>query len=132
MNKVIEIGRNTKEPELNFLAGNGTAICKFSIAVDRDYSKDKDKKEVDFFNCVAFGKTAEYVANYARKGKLIAVDGRLQTGNYTNKQNVKVYTTDIIANQVQILEWGEKSEKKDDVIEGVDDVTNFEDGEQPF
>ena len=132
MNKVIEIGRNTKEPELKFLAGNGTAICKFSIAVDRDYSKDKDKKEVDFFNCVAFGKTAEYVANYARKGKLIAVDGRLQTGNYTNKQNVKVYTTDIIANQVQILEWGEKSEKKDDVIEGVDDVTNFEDGEQPF
>jgi single-strand DNA-binding protein len=132
MNKVIEIGRNTKEPELKFIAGSGAALCKFSIAVDRDFSKDKNKKEVDFFNCVAFGKTAEYIANYACKGKLIAVSGRLQTGNYTNKNGLKVYTTDIIADQVQIIEWGEKKETQEKSIEGIDDIEIMEDGEEPF
>lgn len=132
MNKTFFIGRNTKEPELKFTAGSGAALCKFSIAVDRDFSKDKTKKEVDFFNCVSFGKTAEYVANYACKGKLIAISGRLQTGNYTNKSGVKVYTTDIIAEQVQILEWGEKSEKREKTIDGIDDIEDISDDESPF
>jgi single-strand DNA-binding protein len=130
MNKVIEIGRNTKEPELKFLAGNGTAICKFTIAVDRDYSKGK--KEVDFINCTAFGKTAEYVANWSGKGKMIAVVGRLQLGNYTNKEGTKIYTTDVIVDQVQVLEWGEKKEAPEKSIEGIDDVVSMDDGEQPF
>lgn len=131
MNKVILIGRNCKEPELKFLAGSGSAICKFTLAVDREYTKSKDKKEVDFINCTAFGKTAEYIANWSCKGKLIAIDGRLQLGNYTNKEGIKIYTTDVIINQVQVLEWGEKKEAIEKPIEGIDDIVSMDD-EQPF
>jgi single-strand DNA-binding protein len=132
MNKVILIGRNCKEPELKFLAGSGAALCKFTLAVDREYTKSKDNKEVDFINCTAFGKTAEFIANWSCKGKLIAIDGRLQLGNYTNKEGIKIYTTDVIINQVQVLEWGEKKETIEKPIEGIDDIMSMDDGEQPF
>ena len=101
------IGRMSKDCELTFTQGD-KAIGKFSIACQRDFKDKEGKYGVDFINCVSFGKTAEYIANYTNKGKLVAISGRLQLGNYKNKDDVKVYTTDIIVDKFQVLEWGDK------------------------
>ncbi|MDB1959665.1 single-stranded DNA-binding protein, partial [Clostridium tertium] len=81
MNKVILIGRLTKDPELNFAAGTGTAVCKFSLAVTRAFKKD----ETDFINCIAFNKRAETIAQYLTKGRQLAVTGSIRTGSYDAK-----------------------------------------------
>ena len=81
MNKVILIGRLTKDPELNHAAGSGTAICRFTLAITRQFKKD----EADFINCVAFNKTAENIAQYFTKGRQIAVTGNIRTGSYDAK-----------------------------------------------
>lgn len=91
MNKAILIGRLTKDPELTFAAGTGTAICKFTMAVNRQFKKG----EADFINCTAFGKTAETIAQYFTKGRPIAVVGNIRTGSYDAKDGTKRYTTDI-------------------------------------
>lgn len=91
MNKVILIGRLTKDPEVNFIPTNGKAVVRFSLAVARPYKKD----EVDFINCKAFGKTAETIANYITKGKQIAVVGNLRTGSYEDKDGIKKYITEV-------------------------------------
>ena len=135
MNKTMIIGRLTKDPEIKFLATSGTANCTFTVAVDRKFSKDKEKKEADFIPCVAWSKTAEYIANYSAKGKLIAVQGRIQTRNYTNKDNVKVYITEIIVEEVQILEWANSDTPKNEGFNAKDygaDVTPVNDDDIPF
>ncbi|MCD5410863.1 MAG: single-stranded DNA-binding protein [Clostridiales bacterium] len=104
MNSVILIGRLTKDPELRFIP-SGKAVATFGLAVKNSYSKEK---QVDFFNIVVWGKTAENCANYLAKGRLVGVKGRLQTRNYENKQGIKVYITEIVADQVEFLEWGDK------------------------
>lgn len=91
MNKVILIGRLTKDPDVSFIPTNGKAVVRFSLAVARPYKKD----EVDFINCKAFGKTAETIANYIRKGKQIAVVGNLRTGSYEDKDGIKKYITEV-------------------------------------
>lgn len=102
MNKVFKIGRLVRDSELSYTP-SGVAICKFTIAVDRTF-KDKDGQKVaDFFPVVTFNKLAELCANYLTKGKLCAVDGRLQTGSYMHKDGYKVYTTDIVGENVQFL-----------------------------
>lgn len=113
MNNVILIGRLVKDPELKYLQ-NGTATCNFTLAVDKGLSKDKkqelqtlNKPTADFIRVVVWGKQAENAANYLAKGRLAAIQGRIQTGNY-DKDGVKVYTTDIIASNVEFLEWGDK------------------------
>ena len=78
MNKVILIGRLTKDPELRYAAGNGTAVCRFTVAINRQFKKD----ETDFINCVAFGKTGETITQYLTKGRQIAVTGSIRTGSY--------------------------------------------------
>jgi len=109
MNNVILIGRLTKEPELNETKG-GLSVCKFTLAVNRMKKDDP----TDFINCVSFGKTAELIANYVRKGKKLGVVGRIQTGKYTNKEGNVVYTTDILVNQIEFLESaGEKQTVKE-------------------
>ena len=120
MNNWIGIGRTTKEIELKYLPNGGTAVANFTLAVDRDYSKDKKaemesqgKPTVDFINIVAFGKIAEFVANYLQKGKRVAVQGRIEIGSYTNKDGHKVYTTTINANNVQTIDWPDKQEVPD-------------------
>jgi single-strand DNA-binding protein len=100
MNKVILIGRLTKEPEVRWgTVANGNsdkmAIARFSLAVDRKFKKDGEAS-ADFINCVAFGKNGEFAEKYLKKGTKIAVEGRIQTGSYTNKDGQKVYTTDIV------------------------------------
>lgn len=99
MNKVVLIGRLTKDPELNHAASSGTAVCRFSLAVARQFKKD----ETDFINCIAFGKTGETIAQYLTKGKQLALSGRLQTGSYDDKDGVKRYTTDVIVDNFEFI-----------------------------
>ena len=91
MNKVILIGRLTKDPEVNFIPTNGKAVVRFGLAVTRAYKKD----EADFINCKAFGKTAETIANYITKGRQIALVGSIRTGSYEDKDGSKKYTTEV-------------------------------------
>lgn len=103
MNKVVLIGRITKDPELRFIPGSGVAVCTFSIAVDR--RKVKDKEQVtDFFKIVVWGKQGENVANYMSKGKLIGISGRIENRSYEGNDGVKRYVTEIVAEEVQFLE----------------------------
>ena len=95
MNKVVLIGRLTKDPELKFTPGTGTAVARFTLAVDRKFSKD-GKKEADFISVVAWGKTGELVANYMSKGRLLGVYGRIQTSTYDAKDGTKRYVTEVI------------------------------------
>ena len=102
MNSVQLIGRLTKDPEVRYTDG-GASIARFSIAVDRRF-KQEGGESADFINCVAFGKTAEFIEKYFTKGKKIALTGRIQTGNYTNKDGQKVYTTDVVVETTEFVE----------------------------
>ena len=96
MNKVILMGRLTRDPEVRYSQGaTATAIARFSIAVDRRFKRDGEP-DADFINCVAFGRTGEFIERYGHKGTKFVVEGRIQTGSYTNKDGQKVYTTDVI------------------------------------
>lgn len=113
MNSVILIGRLTRDPELRYLS-TGMAVSRFSIAVDKDLSREKKQEfeskgqpTADFINIVVWGKQAENCANYLVKGRLVAIQGRIQTGSYTAQDGTKRYTTDVVAERVQFLEWGE-------------------------
>ncbi len=133
MNSVILIGRLTKDPELRFVAGSGKAVANFSMAVNREFSKEK---KADFFRVVVWGKQAENVANYLKKGRLVAVRGSLQTSTYEDKNNVTRYVTDIVADRVEFLEWGDKpSPTQQDTSNDEFDFSDFqtvEDEDVPF
>lgn len=101
MNKLVLLGRITRDPELR-QAGE-TSVVNFSVAVDRKFKKDGGQ-EADFPSCVAFGKTAEFISKYFKRGMKIALEGRLQTGSYTNKDGNKVYTTDVVVEAVEFAE----------------------------
>lgn len=105
MNKVIEIGRLTKDPEVRYSNGaNGsTAVARYTLAVDRKF-KQEGQPTADFINCIAFGKLGEFAEKYLHKGTKIAVVGRIQTGSYTNKDNQKVYTTDVVIEEQEFCE----------------------------
>ena len=104
MNKVILMGRLTRDPEVRYSQGeNQTAIAHYSLAVNRRFKREGDP-EADFINCVAFGKQAELAEKYLKKGTKMAITGRIQTGSYTNKDGVKVYTTDIIVEEQEFAE----------------------------
>lgn len=104
MNKVILMGRLTKEPEVRYSQGqNASAVAKFSLAVDRRF-KQEGQPSADFINCVAFGKQAEFAEKYLRQGTKIAIVGRIQTGSYTNRDGVKVYTTDVVVEEQEFAE----------------------------
>lgn len=100
MNKTMLLGRVTKDIDLRF-GKDGMAIAKFSVAVNR-----MKKGESDFINCIAFGKTAETIANYMKKGSQIGIEGHIQTGSYTNKDGNKVYTTDVIVDRFDFVGGG--------------------------
>ena len=102
MNKCVLMGRLTRDPEIR--VNNDKTVARFSIAVDRRFKRDGDDQTADFINCVAFGKTAEFVEKYAHKGTKFVVEGRIQTGSYTNKDGVRVYTTDIVVEQLEFAE----------------------------
>lgn len=99
MNKVVLIGRTTKSPELRYAPGTGTAVCRFTLAVNRPYKKD----ETDFINCVAFGKIAETIAQYVLKGRQVAITGSIRTGSYENNAGNKIYTTDAVLDGFEFI-----------------------------
>lgn len=103
MNKVILIGNLTKDPELKYAPGSGTAITTFTLAVQRNFKNTEGEYEADFVNCVAFQKLAETIANNLGKGRKIAIEGRLQVRSY-EKDGSKRYVTEIIANEMQFLD----------------------------
>ena len=104
MNKVILIGRCTRDPEVRYSQGeNATAVARYTLAVDRQFKRDGEQS-ADFINCIAFGKRGEFAEKYLRKGTKIAVVGRIQTGSYTNKDGQKVYTTDVIVDEHEFVE----------------------------
>lgn len=103
MNKVILIGRLTRDPEVSYGSGN-LAIARFTLAVDRRFKKEGDEQTADFISCRAFSKTAEFIEKYTHKGTKLVLEGRIQTGSYTNKEGQKVYTTDVIADNVEFGE----------------------------
>jgi len=104
MNKASLVGRLTRDPEVHYSQGdNATCVARFSIAVDRRF-KRHGEQEADFINCIGFGKTAEFVEQYFVKGMKIGLTGRIQTGSYTNRDGQKVYTTDVVAEEVEFVE----------------------------
>ena len=104
MNKVIEIGRLVREPEIRYSQGaSSTCIARYTLAVDRKF-KQEGQPTADFINCIAFGKLGEFAEKYLNKGVKIAVTGRIQTGSYTNKDGQKVYTTDVVVEEQEFCE----------------------------
>lgn len=104
MNKVILMGRMTRDAEIRYSQGeNSMAIARFSLAVDRRFRKDGEQG-ADFINCIAFGKTAEFYEKFGRKGTKFVIEGRIQTGSYTNKDGQRVYTTDVVVENTEFAE----------------------------
>lgn len=125
MNKTLLIGRTTKDPDIRYTQSEQSmAIARFSLAVDRRFKRDGEQS-ADFISCVAFGKTAEFIEKYVFKGTKIAVEGRIQTGSYTNNDGNKVYTTDVVVEQVEFA--GAKTDSKSAAKESNDDFMNVAD-----
>lgn len=119
MNKVILIGRLTKDPELKFTQGTGTPVATFTLAVDRRFKKE-GQQNADFIPVVVWGKIAENTANYMSKGGLISVAGRIETRSYEAKDGSKRYVTEVVADEVKFL----SSRKEDVAVESIIDVSN--------
>lgn len=117
MNKVIMIGRTTKDVELK-QTSSGAYVAEFSVAVKREFKSASGETESDFFNCVVFSKLAETVSRYVKKGDMIGIDGRLQTRSYTNREGKKIYVTEIIVSNVEFLQT-----KKQDGQQTVSNMT---------
>lgn len=135
MNKVILMGRLTRDPDVKYSQGeNAMAIARYTLAVDRRFSRNNDENTADFIGCVAFGRSAEFTEKYFRKGMRIVVTGRIQTGSYTNKDGVKVYSTDVIVEDQEFAE-SKKAVNNGDDINSADGFMNIPDGideEMPF
>lgn len=127
MNKVVLIGRMTKDPDLKFTAGSGKAVSKFTIAVNRQFKKD----ECDFINCVCFGKTAETISQYFVKGNKIAVEGHIQVSSYDAADGTKRYSTDVLIDSFDFIESKSSNNNTspgpytDDMIPSTDDDCPF-------
>lgn len=105
MNKVILMGRLTRDPEVRYSQGeNATAVARYTLAVDRRFNRNNDDQTADFINCVAFGRSGEFAEKYLHKGTKVAITGRIQTGSYTNKDGVRVYTTDVVIEDQEFAE----------------------------
>lgn len=141
MNSVQLVGRFTRDPEVRYTDG-GLSIARFNLAVDRTYKKDGEQG-ADFVSCIAFGKSAEFIEKYFRKGQRIGLNGRIQTGSYTNKDGIKIYTTDVVVERVEFVEsktgsgsdnYNQNSSKNVPAVDG-DGFMNIPDGideELPF
>lgn len=111
MNKVILMGRLTRDPEIRYSQGEQSiAVARYTLAVDRRFRRDNDQQTADFIGCVAFGRQGEFAEKYLRKGTKIAITGRIQTGSYTNKDGQKVYTTDVVVEEQEFAESKAASE----------------------
>lgn len=112
MNSVMLIGRLTKDPEVRYTrTANPIAVATFTVAIDRPTRTGQEKK-TDFPRVQVFGRQAENCERFLAKGRLVGIQGSIQTGSFVNREGVTVYTTDVIANRVEFLEWGEKHKKE--------------------
>jgi single-strand DNA-binding protein len=138
MNKVVLIGRLTKDPDMKYIASSGTAVTNFTLAVDRSFKKE-GQPDADFIRCICFGKRAETIATYFSKGKLIAISGNIQTGSY-EKDGTKVFTFDVNVDDFQFIEKKEtntgtsapNNKPSGPNNYGLDDITPVDDGDIPF
>ena len=111
MNKVILMGRLTRDPDVRYSNGEqATAVARFTLAVDRRVARRDGEQTADFIGCVAFGRTAEFVEKYFRQGMRVTICGRIQTGSYTNRDGNKVYTTDVVVEEQEFAESRAASE----------------------
>ena len=134
MNVVTLIGRLTSDPEVRYISESQTAIATFTLAINRPLRNGEEKK-ADFIRVTVFGRQAESCERYLAKGRLIGVHGRIQTGSYTDKDGKMVYTTDVIADRVEFLEWGEKAATKSNTDHASDVPDGFRavpDNDIPF
>lgn len=105
MNKVILMGRLTRDPDVRYSSGeNSTAVARYTLAVDRRFRREGDSATADFIGCVVFGRQAEFAEKYLRQGTKIAITGRIQTGSYTNREGRKIYTTDVVVEEQEFAE----------------------------
>lgn len=103
INRTILVGRLVADPELRY-SQTGIPVCRFRLAVNRPFANQNGEREADFINCVAWRKQAENLANYMRKGSLVGIDGRIQTGSYEDQDGKKVFYTEVVAESIQFLE----------------------------
>jgi len=128
----VLIGRLTKDPDLSYAAGTGTAVCRFTLAVNRMKKKDQEKADADFPNCIAFGKTAETIANYLTKGRQMALVGHIQTGSYDAKDGTKRYTTDVVVENFEFIGSNNQNSGQSQNNNFDNDMTPVDDGDMPF
>lgn len=127
MNNVILIGRLTRNPELKY-SQSGKAFCRFSLAVQREFNRE----EADFINCLAFGKTAETIAEWLGKGRRIALQGRIQTGSYQNSNGDTVYTTEVVADRFEFVDSAKSDTNKNQTYSNNDDDVLDDNDDFPF
>ena len=144
MNNVVLIGRLTRDPELRYIPNTGTPVSTFSLAVDKQVSREKKQEmeskgqpTADFINIVVWGRQAENCANYLAKGRLTAVQGRIQSRTYDAKDGTRRYVTEVVAEKVQFLEWGDddnrsKSSNSNDDFPDIDGFEPVDDENIPF
>ena len=128
MNKVILIGRLTRDPDIRYKNGEEPmAVARFTLAVNRRYHREGEEQQADFISCVSFGKPAEFIERYCHQGTKIAIEGRIQTGSYTNRDGIKIYTTDVV---VENAEFAESRTTPSEPVDGKQPAV--EDGQDGF
>lgn len=129
LNSVVLVGRLTKDPELRYTPSN-QAVATFTLAVNRNFKSQNGEREADFINCVIWRQQAENLANWAKKGALIGITGRIQTRSYENQQGQRVYVTEVVAEQFQLLE--SRNDRESNSQPTVDNHQNFARQAEPF
>lgn len=130
MNKVVLVGRLTKDPELRFTANKGTAVTRFTLAVNRDYKKEDGTQEADFINCIAYSKRAEVIAQYLTKGKRFSIAGSIRTGSYDAQDGTRRYTTYVVVDGFDFIDSSNGQANSGNNFN--DDMMPVDDEEIPF
>ena len=129
MNRVVLVGRLTKDPELRFTANKGTAVTRFTLAVNRDYKKEDGTQEADFINCIAYSKRAEVIAQCLTKGKRFSIAGSIRTGSYDAQDGTRRYTTYVVVDGFDFIDSSDSKVNNDNFN---DDMIPVDDGDIPF
>ncbi|HHD2761486.1 TPA: single-stranded DNA-binding protein [Clostridium perfringens] len=129
MNKVVLVGRLTKDPELRFTANKGTAVTRFTLAVNRNFKKEDGTQEADFINCIAYSKRAEVIAQYLTKGKRFSIAGSIRTGSYDAQDGTRRYTTYVVVDGFDFIDLSDSKVNNDNFN---DDMIPVDDGDIPF
>ena len=139
MNKVVLIGRLTKDPELRFTATKGTAVARFTLAINRKYKGENGEYEADFIQCTAYGKPGETIAQYMTKGRQLAIVGNIRTGSYEDKEGTKRYTTGVVVEGFDFIDYAKRENEfggafstPDNSFNNNEDMIPIDDGDVPF